>query len=111
MAAKTLNLSCSFCGKRQQEVKKLIAGAGEPGVVVYICDACVSLCNGILAEAGPDEALGGQTSDARCSFCAASLARVTLIAGPPGPPPLFICDECIGLCNDILADERHGLIL
>jgi len=38
-------LSCSFCGKSQKEVKKLIAGPG-----VYICDECIDLCNDIIAE-------------------------------------------------------------
>jgi ATP-dependent Clp protease ATP-binding subunit ClpX len=38
-------LFCSFCGKSQGEVKKLIAGPA-----VYICDECVALCNGIIAE-------------------------------------------------------------
>ncbi len=41
----TTNLSCSFCGKSQKEVKKLIAGPS-----VYICDECIALCNDILAE-------------------------------------------------------------
>ena len=44
-------LKCSFCGKSQKQVKKLIAGPG-----VYICDECIDLCNEIieeeLAEAG-----------------------------------------------------------
>jgi ATP-dependent Clp protease ATP-binding subunit ClpX len=39
------NLFCSFCGKSQAEVKKLIAGPA-----VYICDECVALCNDIIAE-------------------------------------------------------------
>ncbi len=39
------NLTCSFCGKSQKEVKKLIAGPG-----VYICDECIELCNDIIAE-------------------------------------------------------------
>lgn len=39
------NLSCSFCGKSQKEVKKLIAGPG-----VYICDECIDLCNDIIVE-------------------------------------------------------------
>ncbi len=38
-------LFCSFCGKNQSEVKKLIAGPS-----VYICDECVSLCNDIIKE-------------------------------------------------------------
>jgi ATP-dependent Clp protease ATP-binding subunit ClpX len=40
-----LNLCCSFCGKSQREVKKLIAGP-----TVYICDECIDLCNDIIAE-------------------------------------------------------------
>src|SRR5512143_4009233 len=39
------NLTCSFCGKSQDEVKKLIAGP-----MVYICDECIELCNDIIAE-------------------------------------------------------------
>src|SRR5256885_6899428 len=39
------NLSCSFCGKNQKEVKKLIAGP-----TVYICDECIGLCNDIIDE-------------------------------------------------------------
>ena len=42
---KNADLLCSFCGKSQGEVKKLIAGPG-----VYICDECIELCNDIIAE-------------------------------------------------------------
>src|SRR5512143_1024516 len=45
MSATGGNLSCSFCGKSQKEVKKLIAGP-----TVYICDECIGLCNDIIAE-------------------------------------------------------------
>ncbi|ADI67749.1 ATP-dependent Clp protease ATP-binding subunit ClpX [Mobiluncus curtisii] len=38
-------LKCSFCGKSQRQVRKLIAGPG-----VYICDECIELCNDIIAE-------------------------------------------------------------
>jgi ATP-dependent Clp protease ATP-binding subunit ClpX len=38
-------VKCSFCGKSQKQVKKLIAGPG-----VYICDECIELCNDIIAE-------------------------------------------------------------
>jgi ATP-dependent Clp protease ATP-binding subunit ClpX len=44
-------LKCSFCGKVQEQVKKLIAGPG-----VYICDECIELCNEII-----EEELGEQT--------------------------------------------------
>jgi ATP-dependent Clp protease ATP-binding subunit ClpX len=48
------NLSCSFCGKSQKEVKKLIAGP-----TVYICDECIGLCNDIIAEEVEKEAPAG----------------------------------------------------
>ena len=39
------SIRCSFCGKRQEQVKRLIAGPN-----VYICDECVGLCNGIIHD-------------------------------------------------------------
>ena len=39
------NLFCSFCGKSQKEVNKLIAGPA-----VYICDECIQLCSEIIEE-------------------------------------------------------------
>ena len=46
-------LRCSFCGKTQDEVKKLVAGP-----TVYICNECVALCNDILKEEDKGEAKG-----------------------------------------------------
>ncbi len=43
-------LKCSFCGKMQEQVKKLVAGPG-----VYICDECIELCNEIIEEELADE--------------------------------------------------------
>ena len=51
------NLSCSFCGKSQKEVKKLIAGP-----TVYICDECIELCNDIIAEEYGQEEVPAQRS-------------------------------------------------
>jgi len=53
--AKKEPLFCSFCGKSQQEIRKLIAGPS-----VFICDECVELCNGII-EDGKDEKAGKNT--------------------------------------------------
>lgn len=51
------NLVCSFCGKSQREVKKLIAGP-----TVHICDECIELCNDIIKEeAAKEETRGGTT--------------------------------------------------
>jgi ATP-dependent Clp protease ATP-binding subunit ClpX len=53
----TDNLFCSFCGKNQQEVKKLIAGPA-----VYICDECIQLCSEIIEEESTkDTDLAGHT--------------------------------------------------
>ena len=51
-------LKCSFCGKSQDQVKKLIAGPG-----VYICDECVDLCNEILDEELFDSSSQGQVKE------------------------------------------------
>ena len=47
------NLFCSFCGKSQHEVKKLIAGPS-----VFICDECIDLCNDIIRDELPQIVLG-----------------------------------------------------
>ncbi len=52
-------LKCSFCGKTQEQVKKLVAGPG-----VYICDECIDLCNDIIRdEASTIESVTGAKSD------------------------------------------------
>ncbi|MCJ7806352.1 MAG: ATP-dependent Clp protease ATP-binding subunit ClpX [Clostridia bacterium] len=48
-------LKCSFCGKSQEQVRKLVAGPG-----VYICDECIELCNEIIEEEIGDESELGQ---------------------------------------------------
>ena len=50
-----VQLKCSFCGKLQEQVKKLVAGPG-----VYICDECIELCNEIIEEElGDETSVGG----------------------------------------------------
>jgi hypothetical protein len=51
-------LYCSFCGKSQNEVCKLIAGPA-----VFICDECIDLCNDIIAEEPAQEALTAPKDD------------------------------------------------
>jgi ATP-dependent Clp protease ATP-binding subunit ClpX len=50
-------LYCSFCGKSQHEVKKLIAGPS-----VFICDECIELCNDIIRDEVPADAAGAKTA-------------------------------------------------
>jgi len=58
MARYDSHLKCSFCGKSQEQVRKLIAGPG-----VYICDECVDLCNEILDEELFSPPMGGNTAN------------------------------------------------
>jgi len=53
------SLYCSFCGKSQHEVKKLIAGPS-----VFICDECIDLCNDIIRDELPGNALTAESGDA-----------------------------------------------
>jgi ATP-dependent Clp protease ATP-binding subunit ClpX len=57
------DLLCSFCGKSQDEVKKLIAGPS-----VYICDECIQLCNEIIAEEYAQESRKGRDSQSLKPF-------------------------------------------
>ena len=67
-------LKCSFCGKTQDQVKKLIAGPD-----VFICDECVELCNEILDEEffeGKEKNLEGKEGDKYIDeYCDASTER------------------------------------
>jgi len=107
-----IDLVCSFCGRSQHEVRKLIAGPG-----CYICEACVVLTE-VVASAGttvrtrlgPVHAVPEQDERAWCSFCGKHRCLVTgLAAGDAetglGSGPTAICTECLSLCNEILAEE------
>jgi ATP-dependent Clp protease ATP-binding subunit ClpX len=74
MAKFDAHLKCSFCGKSQDQVRKLIAGPG-----VYICDECIDLCNEILDE----ELVEGQGH----SRPAAEASRKTAQKKAPKPAP------------------------
>src|SRR5260221_13964726 len=50
-------LYCSFCGKSQHEVKKLIAGPS-----VFICDECIELCNDIIRDEVPADGADAKTA-------------------------------------------------
>lgn len=53
MAGRRQTATCSFCGKGREDVRRLIAGPD-----VFICDACVTLCNEIIAEGGGQDPPG-----------------------------------------------------
>jgi hypothetical protein len=107
-----IDLTCSFCGRSQHEVRKLIAGPG-----CYICEACVGLIEDVAGggspahtRLGPVHAVPEQDERAWCSFCGKHRCLVTGLAARPAEPGLAsshpaICTECVSLCNEILAEE------
>ncbi len=76
MAKFDAHLKCSFCGKSQEQVRKLIAGPG-----VYICDECIDLCNEILDE----ELLDSHGNPRQSSDSSRKAAPVVRNSGKPAP--------------------------
>ena len=76
MAKFDAHLKCSFCGKSQEQVRKLIAGPG-----VYICDECIDLCNEILDE----ELLDSQGNSRTTNESNSKNSTVTRNSGKPAP--------------------------
>ncbi len=78
---------CSFCGKRQQEVSRLIAGPD-----VNICDECIHLCNGLLQEKPEAAATGKAAPTVAASTAATAAATATRISALKVPKPHEIFD-------------------
>ena len=92
-------LYCSFCGKSQHEVVKLIAGPS-----VFICNDCVELCNGIIFEEGQQENPPKRhPAPTSCSFCNKSDDEVEEILTGPS---VSICNECVEISNRIIAERK-----
>jgi ATP-dependent protease Clp ATPase subunit len=84
-------LHCSFCGRAQRKVAKLVAGPG-----VYVCSDCVA-----LARSWPAVPYPGRT----CSFCGQwdpDKGRVVVHGAAA------ICARCLDLCDEIIADDQAG---
>lgn len=94
-------LSCSFCGRQQKQVNKLIAGPHA-----RICDRCVGLVHTVVATGGTPGGAIRRVSDAsrdeKCSFCAKSRHQAVAMAAAG---EARICDECLDLCDEIIRDE------
>jgi ClpX C4-type zinc finger len=98
-------LSCSFCGKRQKQTKKLIAGPDA-----YICDRCVDRVHRVLAAPGktvgtPVATIRQVSDEARdewCGFCGKRRHQVEAMAAAGDTR---ICNECLLLCDEIISDD------
>jgi len=94
-AASEPRLICSFCGKHQDQVRKLIAGPS-----VHICDECVDLCNEILEKESEHEAPAGQPPrqgtifnlEASCALCHLRKPSEELSVVPDRG---YICTVCL----------------
>jgi hypothetical protein len=108
-----LLLDCTFCGKQQNEVRKLIAGPG-----VYICDSCIDLAGTVVSsgqaartEFGAMIALPEGQARVRCAFCgkdrgqASGLAVMPTVTVGRTSANAAICSECLNLCNEIITEE------
>jgi hypothetical protein len=93
---------CTFCGKSEHEVERLIAGPKA-----FICGACVVAAEQGVFAGSPSAArnplkLAGDTSRARCSFCGKRRATDRpILTGRDN-----ICGECLEICSQILMDSR-----
>lgn len=112
-----LYLACSFCGRSRHEVRKLIAGPGAY-ICEYICETCVDLAERVVSsgsaagtQAGQMHGVLEQDRQMRCSFCYKHRDQVTGLAAMPIEPggkpsgPAAICQECLSLCSEIIAEE------
>ncbi|OLD83995.1 MAG: hypothetical protein AUF64_03235 [Chloroflexi bacterium 13_1_20CM_54_36] len=86
-------LVCSFCGKQQDQVQRLVAGPGG----VYVCDECVAVLS--HGPEAPQEETG-----LRCSFCGKHQQQVPYLT--IGPHGVNICRACLVLCQEIIAEEE-----
>jgi ClpX C4-type zinc finger len=108
---------CSFCGRSREECAKLIAGPG-----VFICERCVVHASRLDANVSVDDRAEAPMlvepsgSQARCSFCGKQARQVRRmvasgLASAPGGKfgqGTRICDECLVVCEEILAETASS---
>jgi len=101
-------LLCSFCGKNQDEVRKLIAGTG-----VHICDECVELCKDIVAEEveadaetrkNPPGSKAQSSGDRLCGICMEARDTDELIFLPHAA---YMCARCLEEIQ-LVRDKHQG---
>jgi hypothetical protein len=109
-------LACTFCGKHQKQVRKLIAGP-----MVYICDGCITLAGRVAREGqaartvlGPISPVPEEEHRVKCSFCgkhrgqASGLAVIPTVTTGKANASAAICSECLDLCDEIVLEERES---
>jgi hypothetical protein len=95
-------LSCSFCGRHQKQVKKLIVGPSA-----FICDGCIDRVHTVLAATGntvstPIKRVSDANREERCGFCGKRRRQVKAMAAAH---EARICNECLDLCDEIVSEN------
>ena len=98
-------LSCSFCGKHQKQVKKLIAGPD-----VFICDGCTGRARTVMAATDKTastpiatiQQVSDENREEQCCFCGKRRHQVEAMAAAG---EARICNECLDLCDEIVSDN------
>jgi ATP-dependent protease Clp ATPase subunit len=105
---------CGFCARARADVQMLIAGP-----LIYFCDTCVSACVELATDgAAAARALvpielhpgGDAARGSPCGFCGKYRreTRFTFVHRSEEGHERAICDECVGLCMDILGEVLGG---
>jgi ATP-dependent protease Clp ATPase subunit len=95
-----MTMRCSFCGKSQARVRRLVASSTPPAC---ICNECLDVCQRILEEdkkhpENPEAYRAAASSEKglACGFCGKSQKRVDKLIGAPAQlEPCYICDRCV----------------
>jgi hypothetical protein len=111
-----LLLACTFCGKPQNKVRKLIAGPG-----VYICDGCIDLAVDVITSGHAARTAFGamsnvpeEQSGVQCNFCGKDRGQVERVAVMPEvtvertSSSAAVCSECLVLCGEIITEELNA---
>ena len=100
---------CSFCAKPQDEAVLIITSPQGRLPVRYICDHCVEVCLAIIGTKPAKPVI--VDNDVTCSFCFKPWGAIeTLLVSPPeAVHTAYICDECVRVCDSILADSKPAL--
>jgi len=103
------NLACSFCGKSQREVRKLVAGPD-----VYVCDECITLCWDILGEEQAVEAGVVRALDQSAFKASSAARRFAAVCEKAVELPRPVAERARALAEEIeatLAENRNARIV
>ena len=97
------SLVCSFCGKSQDKVQRILIGPG-----VNICSDCIDTCTTIQSGALVPNWAVTTSAAVQCSFCGQRPAKRRYILVSPS---CTICEDCVKLTRDIVSGVRASFVL